>query len=952
MPSVTKYPGTITQNTGTTVVSYSNLNNLKNNNATYATTALIGTKNDTKKNPPTIKCTNFGFNLPNGSEVTKITVEYAHQRTAYNSNYASIGKNTIQIVGAGLGKYGVLEHASPPKTLTAKTANFNGTYTYPTVTIGGTSITLPTTGSTSNSQKALTSSSKTEKYTLPDIGKINSTDFGVSIDYPPNTGANKGYLRLKYIRITITYKITEYALNINKITAGDVTVGTPSTFDITLNNLNATEYSPTVTITIPSGTDVHSHRQDGALYKTNNTTLTWKPGKLKDIGTVTCSLRLLCTEGSGKTITATEALTNATTSKTFTVYPTPTGIIDEEPISEQTVYCYENFPKTINITIPEAWKSETDTIYIQPDTYVTYEGQGETIIPIPVSSFDENNSFEFTFTVEPESLITILSVAPNSTDINNSYYIKAIPSYAKPYMNIIPLTSDELDRLGDDYTYKISSYFKLNGNISNTLADNYRNYRLGVVNNTEATDPVNIFEACDNWSGPMTVYNSWEEKTVEFTYNENYPVYILITGEFNLDDTFTLDFSEISITEIDSVEGFSEGIYIPEPINNILIDGETSDLTLPAYTSSNKLIAYDLPFGEDFGTNDDYAIHGIQLQLNIETINNITCNATLHGPNGETGSESIVIDPTNSEYTIGGPYDLFGLQIGDMTDLQEWEVELSFSNNTEEEIDIIVNTLQVTASFISTTHSNETIIVDGENLGWYNAFIENVKIPMGLETETKYVNVNGTDVNEALLMSVRGKEISVELSVDGCDLTETTEMINQLMKLLTNERDTLNRPIPKTVEFSFMPEAYFEYIKEDASDSSISISNYELTIKLQIPSGTSFSKNETVTGASGVVDSITKINPVINITPHSDTVEILETYTGQQFNMGNTEWIGKYVSIDCENRTVTVRDEEDDEPTDISYSADMNNDWFILNGAFIFECTGCTLQNVTWTNRS
>ena len=84
--SVTRYPGTITQNTGNTVTSYTGLNNLKNENNTYAKTSKIGGKTEKKKNPPSIHCTNFGFNLPEGSQVTSIVVEYAHQKLAVKKN--------------------------------------------------------------------------------------------------------------------------------------------------------------------------------------------------------------------------------------------------------------------------------------------------------------------------------------------------------------------------------------------------------------------------------------------------------------------------------------------------------------------------------------------------------------------------------------------------------------------------------------------------------------------------------------------------------------------------------------------------------------------------------------------------------------------------------------------------------------------------------------------------
>ena len=100
MASVTKYPGTVSQTTGGKFVSFSNLNNIKNNvdNAHAVSSVLIRSKKSSPNRPSTVSCTGFGFNLPEGAEPTKITVTYRHRKNA-GSDYSAKNKTHICNIG-------------------------------------------------------------------------------------------------------------------------------------------------------------------------------------------------------------------------------------------------------------------------------------------------------------------------------------------------------------------------------------------------------------------------------------------------------------------------------------------------------------------------------------------------------------------------------------------------------------------------------------------------------------------------------------------------------------------------------------------------------------------------------------------------------------------------------------------------------------------------------------
>ena len=178
-------------------------------------------------------------------------------------------------------------------------------------------------------------------------------------------------------------------------------------------------------------------------------------------------------------------------------------------------------------------------------------------------------------------------------------------------------------------------------------------------------------------------------------------------------------------------------------------------------------------------------------------------------------------------------------------------------------------------------------------------------------------------------------------------------MLRQLTKVLVNEKDEYNRPIPKRIEFSHYPDVYFEYVMEKAMDVSNETGAYLIKAELTIPSGTSFDKEDTTTNITGFVQGLAAVNPYIPFKPMDSTINIKEELTGQSFNMGYTgDWQSQIVMIDCEDRKVYMMEtEEDTNPTDISKYVDFNSDWFHLLGEYSFSGTGCVIRTVTFTER-
>ena len=466
-----------------------------------------------------------------------------------------------------------------------------------------------------------------------------------------------------------------------------------------------------------------------------------------------------------------------------------------------------------------------------------------------------------------------------------------------------------------------------------------------------------IYSNAEYWGNTVTTVNEYQSINTEFTYNENYPLYILVTGDYpegNPTNT-SVKFTEPVIIESTHYEGWEQNGNYPNPIDDIILnDGSTSEWSYGIYENGSGIILYDLPLEEEFGTGTDLAIRGIEVTGNIEQTTRLTVYATLTNPDGQTGTRSIIIDDTDTELHIGGLGDLWNFTTLDLTKLEDWQITLETSNTlTETEGNLNIGDLQV-IFYIEQIETQEiNCYVEGEDLRYYGAFLENVKIPEGLETDTQYLSIDGTDTNDVYRQNIREKTIEIDFTLDQCDLTTATTMLRQLTQLLTNKRDKYNRPIPKRIEFTHYPDVYFEYIMQEPLDNNIDISNYTVKAKLVIPSGTAYKKENTVTATNGYVQGLASINPVITIKPNGAEIEILETISNQKFNInypGDTT--DKLIEIDTEDRIAWLKTSEDDkDPVNISSYVDFNSDWFKLQGEYKFEATNAIIRTIDYTER-
>ena len=552
-----------------------------------------------------------------------------------------------------------------------------------------------------------------------------------------------------------------------------------------------------------------------------------------------------------------------------------------------------------------------------------------------------------------------------------------------PYYTVFELSREELDRLGDGENYTVQSYVQIPS--EDYLVNLNKNFRIAVFNNPiesniiryktnddDNTEPVIIDTTDYNgltdkemlinaeyWGNTPTTPNNWENITCEFTHNKKYPLRIFLVGDFDHQNEKTINYTQPAIIETDKYTQYEPPGTYPIHIKDITDTDTAAELTIPRQEQASTIILNKLPLETGYGNDTDTVIRGLAIEFTIEKSDELIAYATLKAPTGKTGNRSIIINETelNSDktVTIGGIGDLWNFNTEDLTNLEDWEAELTLNNTITDttssinyhNLKIIIYTETVDAQKIRCT-------VNGEDLSYYGIFVENIKIPAGLNTEVNYLQVNGTDINDPSVQSIREKKITIEFSVDSCDINTSSDMLRQVTQLLMNRRDEYNKPIPNTIEFSHYPDLYWEYILEDVFDTELEISDYNVKADLIIPAGTAYKKEDTVTGTVGTVQGLTSVKPVIIVkTGAEDVIEIRETISGQTFSMGFTgEWNEHLIEIDCDNRIVWMKENEDDnDPINISNYVDINSDWFKLLGEYNFETVNCILYTVTYTER-
>ena len=558
------------------------------------------------------------------------------------------------------------------------------------------------------------------------------------------------------------------------------------------------------------------------------------------------------------------------------------------------------------------------------------------------------------------------------TDLNKCYF--SIGDLDIPFSRLgIPTGTSELMlyydgndvyvNVNEEVVCVLDDYSQLTNNklgVKSTGADiTLKKWYLTEENHEYST--VEIFEAAkDNLilGDCPELTENWEQVDVTFAYDKSAPVVIFILGEpDNIGSSDVgLDFKTPSIQEeLTEDQEYNLSMNYPENIIDILSDDKTASLT----GDSTPFMIYDFEELKELDIGDDHIVNGVSVSFTYETPDNVTVIANLH-VGDSVGTRTVAIkEGSDSEIVIGGEWDKWGLQYSDFNEIQDLQIELIVQQQDilEDPTVFTIKNLYLHLYHRTIEESPVTCTIGGEDLRNYGLFITSVDVPFGLKTNTQYLEVEGTDTNKAYRMNISKKEISINYRMDDCSLVQNGKNLKQLVKLLTNRRNSLNEPILKRIEFSHFPDEYFEYILEDEVSAEAILSQYEGTIKLTIPAGTSYNKEPVVSANIGTNNGLVKVSPQINLKNLRSDITI---------NQGEESWHivhsdfkeNDLLEINCQERTCIwyeldpTSETEKRNPRDVTEYVDFTSDWFVLDGDFEFTSSGADILSVIFYERN
>ena len=825
MPTKTIYPHNVTETTGGHYVPFRDIATIKNKNNQYAESNTdIEGKSKNNNRPSTLICKDFRCNLPEGSIVNSIKVELHHAKTGEsNQKSCNILAPNIRLIYNGhtiTGKlkengasFSYLKKGQAPKMVhDNSTSTFNGYqdkkhYELPNINIlnnstFGVQIEYPTNANEYTGKLRVYWVSITVTYTL--------STFTLSMAKAITAGPNRKPYRLQ-LRISRNSK-TRYIPKVTLISPTGMTfvrVDDMPKEVMAFKQINnhTFEWTPQLKNTIGVSSD--------RIQLEFLPEVTFSPSEDSKTLVFTASQSL-----SSGTVNHNAIITPDIPEEEPTPDTTDEPIIDDEdtdPLAPIVMYVEQNEEFYINYGLDDYVGDTLDYVVqemywwdtpIDPDQHTTSKfKEWDDYLQVWLTAgfrgtFRQTDlSAKYKITNPGRFRIQLWTLDEVEDELVHDQLIREVRvecfsnDLSPPHLVILKPNQEELNRLGNGYAYAVQSYIKITNEDEDFVRDWRKNFRVGVFNNaiaenvrditvydedgnpqiihTDSTnyDTLSLAEIVDNaeyWSNQPSAVGSYGNCSCQFMYDKDYPLYILITGDFpeaNLQHGATISFTEPCIVEATEYTGWeAKGLY-PAPILNLTDENDTATLGLEGYQQSSGIVLYDFPLEDNFGTSDLVACRGIAVTGNVEQANKQVLYAKLKSPNGDTGSRSIIISDYDTQvdndnsFTIGGAGDLFNYGLLDMTQLEDWEIELIFSNIVDGiTTNINLNNIKIDFYMETVEQQNIDTYINDENIAFYNAFITELNIPPGLQTDVDYLNVDGTDINDAYRQTSKKKQ--------------------------------------------------------------------------------------------------------------------------------------------------------------------------------------------------
>ncbi|HOP33411.1 MAG TPA: hypothetical protein PKU94_08545 [Candidatus Hydrothermia bacterium] len=916
MASVTLYPNSATYERVEKVYDYYTetiyyyIDRVKKADGSYAYTSTIASKAGTQSKPGRIKVYGFNANIPAGSRIDSITVEWKN----YIRNPYGRTTGTPNIPSVSVNLLGNTTLQSKKKTKTGP---------------------VPTSAATWSLTWTASETGLTQDQLLQ---VVNSSSFGAYLNPARNTNYNTGIYYVDYVKITVTYSVPTWTL-----VASDSAGSTQDKRNISVYLQDTAGVAKSGTYTVTIGLS------DGLVIDSVTTCE----------GSLSGNVWNAQIQSDSRADLSFVVRTTVTGTNNYTVSFTCTPPGSSE-LSQSRSFSLTRAPQSINGLVPSYSYSEADEYSVLPST-------GDYGTSFKVQNTDVSNTkavkvyYDTTdyqsYTVSNGSFTTgnpgVWTINANST---STLTLKYAPTSKRFIKLVEPSTSTVLfRRVVIPYDYYESGYGAVKYPVNDARNGEYEfkalikavgsiDYPKLKIQAPGVGYNVSVYDLSGNRIksypfGSYALYNNYQ--LVEFSFTTNNGVgYVEIEGMASYTDWTKTDYQLNVLTPTLRYAGGYSGtggvLFLEEATNMYklyLNPGEESQEYSIKTTGLEQLSTKNL-YG--LSISFDYSVQGDSAVLEIYTTDQ-TGELLAHRSIKLEGEDTI---------SIGGPGDFIGFDEAAgpiLENLGECTLTMKVMNETNEPVTVSISNIKVEALY-SQEYDGEGFTFNGKHSQLFSTNIKELKVGFGGGRSLKLYGMQNTD--DKIPSGWEGKTRNIEMKLitiaDG--LEEGQALARHISEWLSTGFWTSGEVDIGTLIFDFDENIEFKVVRSEEIDIDIKAPGFlEISVKFDVMEV--YNRIGGVSGPSGTIRGVRTIRPVIELVATGGSIEIIEDFSNKSIKLLGSWTPGTRLYVDCKRRRVY-----DDDGKLLKNVVDISSDWIELYGAYNFKKSiGCNVVGIKYT---
>jgi len=772
------------------------------------------------------------------------------------------------------------------------------------------------------------------------IGKITadqvmSANFGVQVDYAKNSGTNAGRINADYIALSVYYETPKYSLTVAQ--TSNVLKNENFTATITLKNTNNANngVAVPVTVVLPAGTEfVSSNNKDYSEKDRYNNR--WNAALSGPNGSTTLTITLRATTTGVKQVKATEVYTGTNNTGTTTAIE-ETYTIKSNLQGDINLVRGEDFAYTITIdTNQDLIKNKTVNIPLN-------EGVLLRRIQNINGTYDSRTGIWNATFVNRKATLTL-----NLTAISPGDFTQQVTLGTNVFLQNFTIIGQEVTRCNYSIIEPPESFFRFleDGELYNlsticTVKDTYLNSIYNGVKNNKIGVLIGENEVLGTRCSSV---NSLQEIYVEFTYNKDLPLRIIIYGQYlELDLTNSMLFGAWQLKQGPYSESeYENPVILFDNLESLIENVDYTSTTIPTRRSTAKYNFKDINFA-GLESDENLIKRGIAISFDYEIESELIVESQLHSDRS-TNRRSVILNPNNNFCIIGDLTEKWGLKSHEIN-LNRFSFDLKFINSTIQNQDVsIKNVCLILFYEKDITEGALGFTLEGEHCRDYGIFmLKDLDDWGGANNKIDRLNLKGSDGELGTGSNIEAKTINVPFEVEGDTVEEAELLFQKAVQWIT--KDTNKGIIPSKQELIFDSAKNISYmvIPEGGFKKKYNIATIESTANFLILDGVGFSRETKVTGPVGVNNGLRNVYPVLQVVCLGGPVKIVESVDKQEMTLSGNWENGRILTIDCYKRTIF-----DNLGNNHTNKATLSWGWFGLLGEYDFSSLSenCIVEKV------